>query len=233
MQKLPAQAQIFLSRRLQTRALKVTGPRATPIKKFLPQRPANRSVRRRWRFQRGGTALRRFGLFRELPIPTLRQAHKLEFQLTDVDRASWSRRTSTILSGSPTMNSGKSYRSCVPLFKHCCRSRAIFPICFRRLASHSQRPAIPGRVDYLREGQDESGGPCGSTTRSKRSAYGSVTLNFPALRQSRPPCSSRSSSSQGAEYCRASLAAVAKFDLLPVYLQRGYLKAAFGRRTRA
>jgi outer membrane protein assembly factor BamA len=32
----------------------------------------------------------------------------------------------------------------------------------------------------------------------------------------------------GAEYGRATLAAVAKFDLLPVYLQRGYLKAAFG-----
>jgi outer membrane protein assembly factor BamA len=32
----------------------------------------------------------------------------------------------------------------------------------------------------------------------------------------------------GAEYGRSTLAAAAKFDLLPVYLQRGYLKAAFG-----
>jgi outer membrane protein insertion porin family len=33
----------------------------------------------------------------------------------------------------------------------------------------------------------------------------------------------------GAEYGRSSLAAVAKFDLMPVYLQRGYLKATFGQ----
>ncbi len=34
--------------------------------------------------------------------------------------------------------------------------------------------------------------------------------------------------SLGGNYNRSALAAVAKFDLLPVYLQRGYLKAAFG-----
>src|SRR5208337_438360 len=32
----------------------------------------------------------------------------------------------------------------------------------------------------------------------------------------------------GAEYGRSSLVAVAKFDLFPVFLQRGYLKATFG-----
>jgi outer membrane protein insertion porin family len=89
---------------------------------------------------------------------------------------------------------------------------------------------FPGRVNYLREGQDESGGPLiGIVYRVEEVGIRIRNVEFPgASPQQTALLATAARRLTGAEYGRATLAAAAKFDLLPVYLQRGYLKAAFG-----
>jgi outer membrane protein assembly factor BamA len=87
----------------------------------------------------------------------------------------------------------------------------------------------PGRVDYLREGQDQNGGPL------KAIAYRVDEVDivihdfeFPGATPERSALlRTAARRAIGGAYARSGLAAVARLDLLPVYLQRGYLKAAF------
>lgn len=89
---------------------------------------------------------------------------------------------------------------------------------------------FPGRVNYLRESQDESGGPLIAIAyRVEEISIRIRSVEFPgASPEQTALLTTAARHLTGAEYGRATLAAVAKFDLLPVYLQRGYLKAAFG-----
>src|SRR6202163_1515651 len=89
---------------------------------------------------------------------------------------------------------------------------------------------FPGRVNYLRESQDESGGPLSAIAyRVEEVSIRIRKVEFPgASPEQTALLTTAARRLTGAEYGRATLAAVAKFDLLPVYLQRGYLKAAFG-----
>jgi outer membrane protein assembly factor BamA len=88
---------------------------------------------------------------------------------------------------------------------------------------------LPGRVNYLRAG-DESGGPLHAIVyRAEEVGIRIRGFEFPgASPEQAALLATAARRSIGASYERSALAAVAKFDLLPVYLQRGYLKAAFG-----
>jgi outer membrane protein assembly factor BamA len=88
---------------------------------------------------------------------------------------------------------------------------------------------LPGRVNYLREG-DESGGPLRAIVyRVEEVGIRIHAFEFPgASTEQAALLATAARRSIGASYERSALAAVAKLDLLPVYLQRGYLKAAFG-----
>src|SRR5258708_38136387 len=88
---------------------------------------------------------------------------------------------------------------------------------------------FPGRVNYLRESKDESGGPLSAIAyRVEEVSIRIRSLEFPgASPEQTALLATAARRLTGAEYGRAALAAVAKFDLLPVYLQRGYLKATF------
>ncbi|MGB9205009.1 MAG: POTRA domain-containing protein [Terriglobales bacterium] len=88
---------------------------------------------------------------------------------------------------------------------------------------------LPGRVNYLREG-DESGGPLHAIVyRVEEVSIRIRAFEFPgASPEQAALLAAAARRSIGASYERPALAAVAKFDLLPVYLQRGYLKTAFG-----
>jgi outer membrane protein assembly factor BamA len=88
---------------------------------------------------------------------------------------------------------------------------------------------FPGRVNYLREG-DESGGPLHAIVyRVEEVSIRIRAFEFPgASPEQAALLAAAARRSVGANYERSALAVVAKFDLLPVYLQRGYLKAAFG-----
>jgi outer membrane protein insertion porin family len=89
---------------------------------------------------------------------------------------------------------------------------------------------FPGRVNYLRETQDESGGPLSAIAyRVEEVSIRIRSVEFPgASPEQTALLTTAARRLTGAEYGRATLVAAAKFDLLPVYLQRGYLKAAFG-----
>jgi len=88
---------------------------------------------------------------------------------------------------------------------------------------------FPGRVNYLREG-DETGGPLKAIVYHVEEIGIRIRgFEFPgASPEQTALLTAAASRAIGASYERSALAAVAKFDLLPVYLQRGYLKAAFG-----
>jgi outer membrane protein assembly factor BamA len=88
---------------------------------------------------------------------------------------------------------------------------------------------LPGRVDYVRQGDEAGGALSGIDYRVEEVSIRIRKLEFPgASPEHAALLTTAARRVTGAEYTRASLAAVAKFDLMPVYLQRGYLKAAFG-----
>ena len=122
-------------------------------------------------------------------------------------------------------------QSRVPLFKQLLPVAGSLPDrvseALQAILSEKQ---FPGRVNYLRESQDESGGPLSAIDyRVEEIGIRIHNVEFPgASPEQTSLLTTAAHHLTGAEYGRATLAAVAKFDLLPVYLQRGYLKAAFG-----
>lgn len=119
----------------------------------------------------------------------------------------------------------------VPLFKQLLPVTGTLPDrVSEALQAMLTEKQFPGRVNYLRESQDESGGPLSAIAyRVEEVSIRIRSVEFPgASPEQAALLAGAARRLTGAEYGRATLAAVAKFDLLPVYLQRGYLKAAFG-----
>ncbi len=88
---------------------------------------------------------------------------------------------------------------------------------------------FPGRVDFLRSAEEPSGALNAIVYRVEEVTIRIRSVEFPGASPEQTTLLTNAGRRlMGAEYLRSSLAAVAKFDLLPVYLQRGYLKAAFG-----
>jgi len=87
----------------------------------------------------------------------------------------------------------------------------------------------PGRVDFLRNAEEPGGALSAIVYRVDEVSIRIRSVEFPgASPEQTALLKTAAHRLTGAEYGRSSLAAVAKLDLLPVYLQRGYLKAAFG-----
>ncbi len=88
---------------------------------------------------------------------------------------------------------------------------------------------FPGRVDYPRAA-DESGGPLHAIDYHVEEVSIRIrNVEFPGASPDQAALLTTAARRlKGAEYGRSVLAATAKLDLLPVYLQRGYLKATFG-----
>ena len=88
---------------------------------------------------------------------------------------------------------------------------------------------LPGHVDYLRQGKQEGGDLIGIAYRVTDVEIRIRGFQFPGASPEQVALlTSAARKLMGADYARSSLAVVAPVDLLPVYLQRGYLKAAFG-----
>jgi outer membrane protein insertion porin family len=86
-----------------------------------------------------------------------------------------------------------------------------------------------GRVDFLRNAEESSDTLNAIVYRVEEVTIRIRNIEFPGASPDQTALLTKAGRRlTGAEYLRSSLAAVAKFDLLPVYLQRGYLKAAFG-----
>ena len=118
----------------------------------------------------------------------------------------------------------------VPLFKQLLPIAGNLPDrvseALQALLSEKQ---FPGRVDYVRATDESSGTLNAIVYRVEEVTIRIRGVEFPgASTEQAALLTNAARRLTGAEYLRSSLAAVAKFDLLPVYLQRGYLKAAFG-----
>ena len=88
---------------------------------------------------------------------------------------------------------------------------------------------FPGRVNFLREGDEEGGALHGIDYHVEEISMRIRNVEFPgASPEQTTLLTTAARRLTGTEYGRTRLAAAAKFDLLPMYLQRGYLKASFG-----
>jgi outer membrane protein assembly factor BamA len=121
-------------------------------------------------------------------------------------------------------------QSRVPLFKRLLPLAGNLPDrVSEALQSILTEKRFPGRVDYLRTGDSSSGALTGIDYRVEEVSIRVRDAEFPgASPEQTALLATAAHGLTGTEYGRSALAAVAKFDLLPVYLQRGYLKAAFG-----
>ena len=89
---------------------------------------------------------------------------------------------------------------------------------------------LPGHVDYLRQGKQEGGDLTGIAYRVVDVDIRIRDLEFPgAAPEHVPLLKAEGRKLSGADYDRDALAVLARLDLLPVYLQRGYLKAEFAQ----
>jgi outer membrane protein assembly factor BamA len=85
---------------------------------------------------------------------------------------------------------------------------------------------LPGRVDYLREAHDEV--LIAINYRVEEVSIYIRSVEFPGASPEQVPLLTAAVRHEiGATYGRPALAAVAELDLLPVFLERGYLKAEF------
>ena len=88
---------------------------------------------------------------------------------------------------------------------------------------------LPGRVEFLRESQQDGSELIGIEYRVTEVSTHIRNVEFPGATPDQTLFLQRAAHTLlDVEYFRSKLAAVAQFDLLPLYLQRGYLKAAFG-----
>lgn len=88
---------------------------------------------------------------------------------------------------------------------------------------------LPGRVECLGEAHDQNGGPLtGVACRVEEISILIHGFEFPgATPEQSALLTTAARRAIGGDYARSNLAALTKFDLLPVYLKLGYLKAAF------
>lgn len=155
---------------------------------------------------------------------------KLELQLTDIDKSKLvpAQFENFVWFTDDELRTAVERR--VPLFKQLLPLAGNLPDeVSEALQAILTEKRLPGRVNYLREG-DESGGPLRAIVyRVEEAGIRIRSFEFPgASPEQAALLATAAHRSIGASYERSALAAVANFDLLPVYLQRGYLKAAFG-----
>jgi outer membrane protein assembly factor BamA len=155
---------------------------------------------------------------------------KLELQLADADRSKLvpARFENFVWFTDDELRTA--LQTLVPLFKQLLPLSGNLPDhVSEALQSILTEKHFPGRVDYLRAG-DTAGGALNSIDyRVDEVSIRIRDVEFPgASPEQTALLTTAAHRLTGAEYGRSALAAAAKFDFLPVYLQRGYLKAAFG-----
>jgi outer membrane protein assembly factor BamA len=87
---------------------------------------------------------------------------------------------------------------------------------------------LPGRINFMRESDGPGGTLSAIDYRVEELSIRIHSVEFPgASPEQSALLTAAAPRLTGAEYGRTALAAAVKFDFLPVYLQRGYLRAAF------
>jgi outer membrane protein assembly factor BamA len=154
---------------------------------------------------------------------------KLELQLTDIDASKLVPAHFDNFVWFTDDELTRELQKRVPLFKSLLPIKGNLPDrVSEALQSILSDKQYPGRVDYLREGDEAGGDLHGIDYHVEEVGIAIRNVEFPgASSELAPLLTAAARTLTGAEYTRTSVAAVAKFDLLPIYLQRGYLKASF------
>jgi outer membrane protein insertion porin family len=158
---------------------------------------------------------------------------KLELQLADVDAAKLVPASFENFVWFTDEELHAAIEKDVPLFKNLLPIGGNLPDRVQEAlqALLSQRQ-LPGRVNFLREASTAEGAIIAINYRVEEVNIRIQSVEFPAASPELAALLTAAARRiNGEEYGRSTLAAAAKFDLLPVYLQRGYLKAAFGPST--
>ncbi len=155
---------------------------------------------------------------------------KLELQLADTDKSKLvpARFDNFVWFTDDELRAALESR--VPLFKQLLPISGDLPdrVCEALQALLSEK-RFPGRVDYLRNAEMSSDKLTAIDYRVEEVSIRIHGVEFPgASPEQTALLTTAARRLMGENYDRSRLAATAKFDLLPVYVQRGYLKAAFG-----
>ena len=155
---------------------------------------------------------------------------KLEFQLTDIDKAKLvpAHFENFIWFTESDLRSALAHR--VPLFKDALPAggRLSGEVAQALQAMLAERH-LPGRVDFLRQAKRDGGDVTGFVFRVEDLSVRIRNVDFPGASPEQAAFLALAARKLvKAPYSRSAIAAVAQYDFLPLFLQRGYLKAAFG-----
>src|SRR5208283_4124153 len=155
---------------------------------------------------------------------------KLELQLTDIDKSKLVPAHFENFVWFTDDELRASLQTRVPLFKQLLPIAGNLPDrVSEALQALLAENHYPGRVDYQRNADLSTGTLNAIDYRVAELSIRIRSVEFPGASPEQTPLLVAGAHRLiGAEYGRSSLATVAKLNLLPVYLQRGYLKAAFG-----
>jgi len=155
---------------------------------------------------------------------------KLEFQLTDVDPAKLvpARFENFVWFTDSDLRAALAQR--VPLFKDALPAAGHLPAeVTQMLQAMLVERHLPGRVDFLREAKPDSDDITGIVYRVEDLSIRIRNVDFPGASSEQAAFLAPAARKlANAPYSRSAIAAVAQYDFLPLLLQRGYLKAAFG-----
>jgi outer membrane protein assembly factor BamA len=155
---------------------------------------------------------------------------KLELQLTDIEKSKLIPAVFENFVWFTDAELLKELQQRVPLFRGLVPPAGSLP---DRISDALQailsEKRLPGHVDYMRQGKQDGGDLTGISYRVTDVEIKIHGFEFPgASAEQEALLTTAAHKLLGADYARSSMAVVAPIDLLPVYLQRGYLKAAFG-----
>ena len=232
-QKSPGNSKVSSTAASKLIAIKVTGTERYSEKEILPasglQLGQNVSE---GDFKEAARSLGDTGLFSDVvySFSFADAGTKLELQLTDIEK---SKLIPAVFENFVWFTDDEllsELRQRVPLFKGFVPPSGTFP---DRISEALQailtEKQLPGRVDYLRQGKQDGGNLTAIAYRVTDVEIRIRGFEFPgASKEQAALLTTAARKLVGAAYARSSMAVVAPIDLLPVYLQRGYLKAAFG-----
>jgi len=182
-------------------------------------------------FQEAARRLGNSGLFSEVvySFSYTDTGVKVEFQLTDIDKSKLVPAHFENFVWFTEFELRASLAQRVSLFKEMMpASGQLTDRVAKALQALLDERRLPGRVDYLREGQQDGGDITGIDYRVEDISIHIRKVEFPGVPSELAALlTERTHNLTGAEYSRAKLATVAQYDLLPLFLERGYLKAEF------
>lgn len=155
---------------------------------------------------------------------------QVNFQLTDIDKSKLVAAHFENFVWFTESELRASLEQRVPLFQDRLRVTGPMPdLVTQALQALLDERHLPGRVDYLREGKPDGGDLIGIVYRVEEIGIHIHSVDFPGATPEQAIFLTRGARKlMDVEYSRSMLATVAHYDLLPLFLQRGYLKAVFG-----